>query len=62
VQRPFFAVGLVGVLEVCARDAMSEWSILDETLEGTPRGTPQARKVVLSDTAFASRLLCSKGT
>ncbi len=39
-------VGLVGVLEVCACDATSEWSVLDETLEGTPCGTPQVHKVV----------------
>ncbi len=41
------------VLEVCAHDAMSERSIQDETLEGTLLGTPQARKVILSGTAFA---------
>ena len=38
---------IIRVLEVCAHDAMSEQSILEETLEGILRGTPHARKVVL---------------
>jgi hypothetical protein len=33
---------IFGVLEVCAQDATSEQSILEETLEATLCGTPQA--------------------
>jgi hypothetical protein len=47
---------IFGVLEVCAHNAKSERSILDETLEGTLCGTPLVPKVVLSGTTFACRL------
>ncbi len=43
VQRPFLAVILIfRVPEGCAHDATSEQSTLEETLEGTFHGTPQA--------------------
>ncbi len=62
-QHPFLTVILFfQVLEVCSHDTTSERSILDETLEGSLSGTPQAPKVVLSGTTFASRLPCKKST
>ena len=33
---------ILGILEVCAHDTTSEQSILEETLEGTLWGSPQA--------------------
>jgi hypothetical protein len=52
---PFLVViFFFGVLEGSAHDATSEQSILDEPLEGTLRGTPQARKIVHSGTTFSS--------
>jgi hypothetical protein len=43
-QQPYLAVSLIfRVPKVGAHAAMSEWSILEETLEGTHCRTPQAQ-------------------
>jgi hypothetical protein len=43
-QHPYLVVSLIfRVPEVGTHAAMSEWSILEETLEGTRCGTPQAQ-------------------
>ncbi len=53
-QHSFLAVVILTfmVLEVCAHDATSKRSILDETLEGSLCRTPQVHKVILSGIAF----------